>query len=226
MQKPPGFIYFVAFLITAAIFTTAYFITESIASARLDELSGLEDRVSIDILSLETQFDLLADQACEAAAEGTAFSAEIPSLGDRLSRTEARLGSDDPQVATLKQQYSLLEIKEYLLLKRIALECRTKPVAVLYFYSNSGDCENCDRAGYALESLREEFPDMHVYSFDYDLSLGALKTLTMVLKVKRELPAFVIDGKTYYDFESLDAIRSLLPKRLLDTASSTKTTSP
>ena len=121
----------------------------------------------------------------------------------------------------LKEQYSLLEIRDFLITNRIATACGTKPVTVLYFYSNTGDCNDCDKAGYALSYLHNTYPTLRVYSFDYNLDLGALKTFLAVMKVKGPLPAFVVNGKHLYGFSSLADLEKIFPKGALATSTAT-----
>jgi len=125
-------------------------------------------------------------------------------------------------VIRLKEQYSLLEIRDYLITKELAAACGTKPVTVLYFYSNTGDCADCDKAGYALSYLRTTYPALRVYSFDYNLDLGALKTLIVLDKIRNSLPAFVINGKHSYGFTSLADLEKQFPKGSLATTTETK----
>jgi hypothetical protein len=158
-------------------------------------------------------------------SEGSVLSGELNDLAARLSYTEERLGSDNEEVIKLKRQYTLLEIKDYLLMKRLSKECHNlKPVFVLYFYSNEGDCPGCGEAGYALSYLRETYPRLRVYSFDYNLDLGALQTLRAVLGIKAPLPAYVINGKNFSGLVSLKELEAKLPLDLLatSTASTTK----
>ena len=189
---------------------------------RITELAAIENQIAIDTLSLETQFLLLASAPCENATS-TSLAGELADLGERLSYAESQLGSDNTQVIELKKRYTLLEIRDYLLTKRLASTCGLHPVTVLYFYTNGEDCENCDRAGYALSYLRETYPVLRVYSFDYHLKLGALATLVSIERIKNDLPAFVIQGKTHYGFTNLDELKSQLPKELLETATETPT---
>ncbi len=222
--KPAARNALIALAITIALFATVIIAINYLNNARVEELNTIEDRMSIDILSLETQFDLLSKAPCSEISENTVLSQELNDLADRLSFAEERLGTNDPQVVRLKEQYSLLEIKDYLLMKQLSKECKLDPVFVLYFYSNTpGECESCDRAGYALSYLRQTYPKLRVYSFDYRLTLGALQTLVATLGIKPTLPAFVIDDKTYYDLDSREAMENVLPldKLATSTASST-----
>ncbi|MDP2665827.1 MAG: hypothetical protein Q8P23_04350 [bacterium] len=208
----------IALLITIALVGTVAYTINYLNQARITELSTVEDQLSIDILSLDTQFSLLEAAPCDSNASSTTLISELANMGDRLSYAENQLGSDNAQVIRLKDQYSLLEIRDYLITKQLAKACRTKPVTVLYFYSNIADCSDCDKAGYALSYLRNTYPSLRVYSFDYNLDLGALQTLITITKVKDSLPAFVIDGKTSYGFTSLADLEKQFPKGALSTS--------
>ena len=208
----------IALFITIALAGTVAYAINYLNRARITELSMIEDQLSIDILSLDTQFSLLEAAPCDSTASSTTLTSELANMGARLSYAENQLGSDNAQVARLKEQYSLLEIRDYLITKKLATACGTRPTTVLYFYSNvAGDCADCDKAGYALSYLRDTYPSLRVYSFDYDLDLGALKTFIAITKVKRDLPAFVINGKQQYGFTSLTDLEKQFPKGALST---------
>jgi len=213
----------IAFLIAGIITGTVIYAVNYLNNARVAALSTIEDQISIDTLSLDTQFSLLEAAPCDSAASSTTLSGELTDLGNRLSYTEGQLGSTNAQVVQLKQQYSLLEIRDYLITKELAAACGTKPITVLYFYSNAGDCSDCDKAGYALSYLRTTYPALRVYSFDYNLNLGALKTLITLMKVQDTLPAFVVDGKHSYGFTSLADFEKQFPKGALATTTATST---
>ena len=185
---------------------------------RVEDLTAMEAQLSVDTLSLDTQFSLLEAAPCDSAASSTVLTGELSDLGDKLSYAEDQLGATNAQVLRLKKQYSLLEIRDYLITKQLAAACGTHPVTVLYFYSNAGDCADCDKAGYALSYLRNTYPNLRVYSFDYRLDLGALKTLLSINKITAtELPTFVINNKEYDGFTSLEALQKEFPKGSLST---------
>ncbi len=214
----------IALGITILIVGTIIYAVHYMDQQRLADITAIETQLSTDTLSLETQFSLLENAPCENVSNGVSFSQELSSLGDKLSFAEGRLGSTDAQVVQLKKEYALLEIRDYLLMRKLSKSCHLTPVVVLYFYSNAGDCPACDRAGYALSYLRQTYPRLRVYSFDYHLNLGALKTLIQVEKIKPDLPAFVIQGKRYYGFTSLSDLEKDFPPDLFATSTASSTT--
>ena len=204
--------YIIAFIITAIIFGTAIAASNYFNNKRIEEIESIESKIAIDILSLETQFDLLEELSCDEVLENPLLSSELGSLGERLDFTERALGAENPEVLKLKQSYSLLEIKDYLLIKKISEKCDNfDPVFVFYFYSNAGDCPDCIREGHVLTALKQKYPELRVYSFDYHLDVSALKTLITINKITPELPALVIEDAAYQGFHTVEAIEDVLP---------------
>lgn len=206
--------YILAFVITAAIFGTAFYIANRLDAERVADIRATQEAISIDILSTETQFELLGSLDCSTITENPVLSDELNSLAGRLSVAENNLGSTNAEVVSLKKQYSLLQIKDYLLMQQISQKCsKFKPVSVLYFYSNTGDCTDCARSGEVLTYLRQKYPGLRVYSFDYHLDLSALQTLIALRKLNGTLPAFVIQGRApVYGFSNLEDMEALIPE--------------
>lgn len=214
-----------ALVITGAIIGTVLYAINTLNANRIAELDAIENQLATDTLSLETQFSLLEAAGCEEVGANNILTKEVGSLGDRLAFTEERLGSTNEEVIRLKKQYTLLQIRDYLLTKQFAEACDIDPVIALYFYSNEeGACEDCDRASYALSYMRQTYPSLRVYSFDYNLDLGALKTLIAVEKVAPRFPAFVIEDKRRYGFTTLEEFQGTFPEELLETATTTPAT--
>ena len=166
-------------------------------------------------------------------SESPVLSDELNNLASRLSVAEDNLGTGNPQVQLLKKQYSLLEIKDYLLMQQVSQKCKNfKPVYILYFYSNTGNCTDCARLAEVLTYLRTTYPGLRVYSFDYNLDLPALKTLISLRKIHIDLPggalpAMVINNRApVYGFKNLQDLQKLVPelKTLATSTSATTTT--
>lgn len=205
--------YVFAFVITAIVFFSALLISNVFSKSRIAEIKSIEDKIAMDILSSETQFALLKESSCKSIDHGnTAFSEELGVLASRLSYMEEKLGDKSEEVTNLKKYYSLLQIKDYLLVAQINQKCGIKPLTIIYFYSNDGDCDECRRAGYVLTKLREDYPELRVYSFDYNLDLSAVKTMKSIHGVKNTLPAFIIGDKSYYGFKSPEDMEKLIPE--------------
>ena len=203
--------YLFAFIITAIIFATALLVANFFSNKKLVEIQNIQDRLSLDILAQETQSALLEETSCQNVNKNTGLSRELGDLSDRLSAAEEQNGADNANVINLKRQYSLLEIREYLLMKRVAEKCGVHPTFILYFYSNQGDCADCLKMGFVLTELHDRFPDLRIYSFDFNLDLEAIHTLRSIYNLTPSLPALVVNGDPYYGFRSIEELISSVP---------------
>jgi hypothetical protein len=207
-------LYLLALIITGSVFWLAISLSNRIHNERIKEIQSIENNISMNILSLETQFDLLAEVSCDEI-DNTILSKELNSLASRLNYMEEQRGKDDAEVTRLKEYYSLMQIKDYLLMKKIGKECGDEPVSILYFYSNEGDCPDCEKEGYVLTYLREHYPGVRVYAFDYHIGLSAVNTVTSLYNVtENRLPSVVIGKKTLYGFQEKETLEALLPQSL------------
>lgn len=211
--------YAYTFLITAVIFATAIMASNYFSQKKMNEIKNIESRIAVDILSSETQFSLLSELSCREIGKSF-LSSELSSLGDKLSYTEGNRGSEDEEVINLKKNYSLLQIKDFLLMQKVKDKCGTSGLSIIYFYSNEEEvesgselktCNDCQKEGYVLTRLREEYPELRVYSFDYNLDLSAIKTFINIYNIKGELPALLINDKVYYGFKSIEDIKEIIP---------------
>lgn len=216
--------YIYAFLITVTIFGTAFYLAARLNTQRITNIRATEESLATDLLSSEVQFELLGNTAdCETLSQSPILADQLNSLAERLSVTESNLGSTNSEVLQLKKQYTLLEIKDYLLLQQLAHQCNAKPIYILYFYSNAGDCRDCYKAGQVLTYMREQYPNLRVYSFDYNLDISALHTLITLRKVSNALPAIIVNNKTpFYGFKTFEEFKTLIPE-LKTLATSTPT---
>jgi hypothetical protein len=207
-------------LITVAIFITAFTLSNYFNDKKINNLKDIADKISTDIMSSETQYDLLAESSCKDITSNV-LSQELNTLAQKLTYSEQNLNNNSSDLLRLKTYYTLLQIKDYLLMKKISVKCGTKPVFILYFYSK--DCTECEQQGYVLTYLREQYPDLRIYSFDYNLDNPALHTLISLYKVKNTLPALVINDKVTNGFIDKDKLTATLPAWMLATSTATTT---
>lgn len=214
--------YIISFIITVAIFSTAFYVSNSLSNRKVTVVQNIQEDLAIDILSNETQFDILREAPCSNLSYSI-LSDELSELGNKLSVTENELGGNDPKVLYLKKYYYILEIKDYILSKKIADKCASQKQAfIMYFYSNKG-CADCEKQGYNLTRLREIYPGIKIYTFDYNLDLSAIDAIKKVFKLKAEFPILIIEDKAYYGFKNVEELEKLLPESFKINPASTST---
>lgn len=201
--------YLIVFLFTLGLFFTAIYLSNFFGKKKINELKSIQDNISIDILSSETQFSLLSELSCKNVSTSV-LSAELGNLGSKIEWGENNLGNKE-ELAYLKKYYSLLQIKDYLLMKRISDRCGVKSAFILYFYTSDEYCTECVKESYVLSKLREEYPELRVYSFDYSTDLSAVKAMLQIYKIQdTKLPALVMGDDVYTGFQSLEELEQKL----------------
>ncbi len=199
--------YVIVFFITLGLFLTAVYVSNYFSDKKLNQLKSIQDNISIDVLSSETQFSLLSELSCKNVSDSV-LSSELNDLGNKLEWSQQNLGATD-EVNYLKKYYSLLEIKDYLLAKKISSTCGVKSAFILYFYTTAQNCSECEKQGIVLSTLREKYPELKVYSFDFSTDLSAVKAMLDIYKIQdTKLPAVVINDELLTSFQSVDALES------------------
>ncbi|HWC57991.1 MAG TPA: hypothetical protein VG621_03540, partial [Candidatus Paceibacterota bacterium] len=168
--------YIMVLLLTAGIFVASWYLSASINRHKFAALQAAQNKMSVDILSSETQFDLLKQNSCDDSG-ASVFADDLATLADKIAYSEQNFGSSD-DIATLKQQYTLLEVRDFLLTKQVAERCHEPdPQTIFYFYGTKEGCPDCVKESYVLDALHQNNPYLRVYSFDYNLDLSTIKAL-------------------------------------------------
>jgi len=203
----------IAFVVAAIIFFSGLFLGEKITSIKVQEVGQFQEELRNSLASLELRYKLLESNVCEFS-NFNEFGEELDALGARISNIEAGYDKDNPRVLSLKEPYFLLEIRHYLLLKEAKDKCGEDYDLVLYFYSNDrGQCKVCDNQGYILGYLQKKagYDKIKVYSFDARSESPSVQTLKSIHDIT-QVPAMVINEKTYTGFLALDEIEEILKK--------------
>lgn len=203
--------YIIVFFITLGLFATAGGLSNFFTNKKIDTMREIQDKLATDILSSEAQFSLLSELSCEQNDGEENLSDELANMAQKIEYSERNLKGNDTAVE-LKRYYTILEIKDYILTKKINQRCGTKRVPILYFYTTAENCTECTKQGFVLTELRNKYPNLRVYSFDYNLDLSALRALLKIYKIDdTKLPAMVINEEKVTGFKSVEDIEKVYP---------------
>ena len=196
-------------MLTCGIFAVSWYLSSYFTERKIVEIRNTQNKVATDIMSNETQFDLLQEVSCEDSGS-TYLSDEISSLAEKITYGEQNLDVTE-EILLLKQQYTLLEVKDFLFTKRVSERCNSGITTILYFYATKNECDNCVKQGYVLDAIREEYPKVRIYSFDYNLDSSTVRALRTIYKIPETLPALVVNGRTYNGFISVEELKAAIP---------------
>lgn len=200
--------YIFTLVATIAIFGVALFGSTYFARQRTEQIRAEESKIAIDILSLETRYELLKEASCKEFKE-TNLRGELDELASKLEFMEGQVGKDDAEVFRLQRYHSILQIKYYLLIKNMSEQCNLNRVSILYFYSRK-NCTECKRQELLLKAARNDNSAIDIYSFDYELDLSAVQTLITLHNIPSSAPAIDINGRIYAPFESLEDLKIII----------------
>lgn len=201
--------YVIVFFITLGLFLTAVYLSNYFNNKKISQLKNIQDKISIDISSSETQFSLLSELSCKNVSDSV-LSSELEDLGNKIEWGQNNLGSTE-ELTYLKKYYSLLQVKDYVLMKKIAARCDKKAAFILYFYTTANNCSDCEKQAMVLSSLREKYPELRVYSFDYSIDISVVKAMLSIYKIEdTKLPALVIDDNLMTGFHPVDELESIV----------------
>lgn len=205
--------YLIVFFITAAIFLLAFWMSTVFSNNKISQLRDIQEQIAIDILSTETRYSLLEKTSCDHSVsnleEEQGLSRELNDLARRLKFMESQLGVEDEDVIFVKKYYSLLQVKDFLLMEELSSRCGEELFTILYFHQ--GDCDDCQKQSLVLDELVSEYPETRVYWFDKDVNTPAVQTMLSIFGIIQG-PAMVINDRTYEGFYTFEEIQQIAPE--------------
>lgn len=192
---------------TVIIFLIGLFLGGYFSDVKLSAVTGIQDDLRIDTMALELQYLIANENIC--AARTGVLEEELSDVGAKLDYMENQLGIDNKNVIRLKEYYSLLQIRHWLLNKRQVSECKLNKNIILYFYSNDiKECPTCKEQGFVLDYLNKKYNDLAIYAFDINSFNAAVKTLIEQNQIE-ESPSIVVNEKTYSGFRNSEEVEKL-----------------
>jgi len=200
--------YFSVLLLTLLIFLIGFLITQRISSRTSEQITGIQKEFRNYILSLNLQSEIASEYICKV--DVFQLTKEKSDLGKKIDVLEKNLGKNNPIVQDLKKDYSLLSLRQWLLVKKVKKGCNRDINIILFFYSNKVNASESESQGYVLDYIYEKYPDeVVIYAFDIDEDNPALNTLKNIYEVDI-VPSVIINDKLFVGLQSRAKIRSSL----------------
>jgi len=181
----------ITLLIFFSGFVGGYFLT----SGKVSQLTELQNEIYTQSLSLDALFDLASENLCDAKGL-IPINNQLNELGNKLTIIEED-ASRSLEAQLLAEQYIALEVKHFLLINEINSECGEKYSTVLYFFSpDRVECSNCAAQGALLTEVKEQMPELMIYSFNWNVDSPVIDRLLLDYDVDT-IPTLVINGKKF-----------------------------
>ena len=200
--------YFSVFLITFLIFVIGILLSQTISSKSSKEILNTQKQVKNYILSLNLQSDIASEYICQVNVFD--LTKEKLNLGQQIEILEKNLGKENEIVKDLKLDYSLLSIRQWLLIRQVKEKCNRNINIILFFYSNKNNPSESESQGYVLDYFYEKDPEnLVIYAFDIDEENPALDTIKSIYNIELA-PSLVVNEKLSSGFQSKGKIMELL----------------
>ncbi len=157
-------------LLVAVVFSTGLLLGNSWKSAGANEISKILRQSELDAESFLVEQELFEsfETNCDLAEKRLgSLSEELWKLGKVLGALDAKekLGAEDYNF--LKRKYHLMQIRTYILDKKLEADCGSKTNIILFYFKRQ-DTQS-EQQGKILDSLVEEY-DIHVFAIENQYS--------------------------------------------------------
>jgi len=201
--------FFLAFIFSLSIFLIGLLVGFSLTMQRTSYLEEIAYKQKIDYESLQLQslyFDIsLTNESCSVFNK--ILETSLSDVANAQSKVDLYMKeSSSKNYIEIKRDYTLAQIRYWLLNKKIAEPCSPDNVAVLYFYSNK-ECGDCALQGAILTYLKEKLKDkLLVFSIDSDFSYEPMVNVLKGTYNITRVPTLVIKDKK---IEGLISLKNL-----------------
>jgi thiol-disulfide isomerase/thioredoxin len=200
-----------AFAISFTIFIAGFALSNRLSQSRLQDLQNDIDALQSEYSSLEmlTLMDKTSSVSCDMYEEQILnFANETDTFGQKLELVASRLPEQNPEVINMKTNYWLMEIRDFFTLKQIETKCDKEYKTILYFFDQA--CEDCSYEGEMLRQVKQEYPEIMIYSFDVsNKNISIVKILSQIYNIKTT-PTLIIGDKKIEQEVSRTELNSVL----------------
>lgn len=212
MRKIDKTKYLAVFSISTLIFISGVIASQYINEMRTNDFISAQRDLKNYILSLNLQTELAKKYECEVNIYELGREKNV--LGNQIFVLENKMGRDDEEIKSLKEEYSLISIRQWLLFEEIKKNCDEKIINIVYFYSNNQNEALCQSQGFILDYLYRKYPNnVFIYALDYDINSPAINTFKEVHGIT-QVPSINIDGKTYYGFQDKGILEKIIIEKM------------
>lgn len=218
MRKISREIYIVAALITLGVFLLGLLLGLVIEGKRTNYIESVSKEQNLDFSSLQVQYafidQLSQEKNCNAVAK--TFEENIKNLESTRLRIEsfdenAKLNKNEFDL--LKRDYTLAQLRYWLLAKTTKELCGEDIVSILYFFSDDKECPNCNEQAFVLTYLKKLFKEkLLIFSFDSKFEKEPMINLLEKSYNITKYPALIIEGKKYEGFNGKEDILNTICK--------------
>jgi hypothetical protein len=155
--------YIAAAVITAVVFLLGMFVGFTVEGKRVNIMQDMYVDQQVKFTSSQLQYNYLSSGGeLNCPALYTIFYSNIKDLDQARIRLENFRQDSTINTASfdlLKREYTLEELRYWMLAEQARKVCGQDIVRVLYFYSTDEECPHCSEQGFVLDYIKKLFGD-------------------------------------------------------------------
>lgn len=200
------YILFITTVVILFVFISGIFLGRSLSKLELEKFSEFIKKNELDTESYLVEQELLTFEKnnCEFAQERiSALSNELVSIGNQLTDPDAKTQLTPENFQFLKIRYHLMQIRTYILFKKLIDSCSIKPNIILYYYGFN-DTDSA-KQGPILDDIVESF-DAKVFAieFNYSNDLQFLESYYNITSTPTTVINYNIINRGLADFDIIE----------------------
>lgn len=202
--------YIIAAFITFGIFFLGMLLGMVIEEKRIGYIEALSQQQRLEFNSIQLQYlyidQLSQEENCVGISE--TFEENLNSLESariRIENYNKNARASKEEFDFLKRDYTIVQLRYWLLAKRTKQACNLEIVSILYFYAE--DCPSCDEQAFILTYLKKRFKEKLLVfalysSFEQEPMIKILKkTFNITIN-----PTLIIEDKKFEGLISRETI--------------------
>lgn len=187
----------ITLVITTAVFLLGVFLgmnfeqgKTSYVESHYDDLKRMVSNTELEFYFIQT---LQSHMPCDYFVEESYdLTLEADRLAKKLDDYESNQGFNDPDWLSLKKDYTISLIKNWIFVEKIRRECSANYTTILYFY-DSGCRSACEDLSFYLSYFKNRDKKLMVYALQSDLDMQIMELINGAYNVT-EIPSIVVNG--------------------------------
>lgn len=198
--------YFFAFLITLVVFTLGLLLGLVIENKRVNYIEMQDEKQKQDFSSLQLQYQVIdafgEEKNCEAIKKSFDMNSQnLENIRNKLETYSRDSNLNKKEFDLLKREYTLAQVKFWLLTKKTKSLCNINSATVFYFYGDSKNCPKCGDQAVVLTYLKDKFGS-NILNFVFDSQLTDEPVIDLFKRVYniQKYPTLIINEKKMEGF--------------------------
>ncbi len=213
--------YWIAFLITLAVFSIGMFFGFWMDTERLDYMTELSNIQELNYRSLQLQYQLISDNVLKDECQAIkglfdTFIVELEESRERIEAYSADATVKKSDFEQLLRRYTLSQINFWYISNKFKEQCPKSSdyVTIIYFHSNPVECPKCTEQGTILDYFKLKLKqNILIFAISENTEMEPTVSLVKNSYNITSYPSLIIDNEIVTDFVEKEELREILCTR-------------